>query len=61
MAKKSTITKLSKKQKFSTRNVNICSLCGRTRAYMRLFGMCRICFRERALKGEFPGVKKSSW
>lgn len=61
MAKKSTITKLSKKQKFSTREVNLCSLCGRSRAYMRLFGMCRICFRERALKGEFPGVKKSSW
>lgn len=61
MAKKSTIVKLSKKQKFTSRNVNICSLCGRTRAYMRLFGMCRICFRERALKGEFPGVKKSSW
>ena len=61
MAKKSTIVKLSKKQKFSTREVNLCALCGRSRAYMRLFGMCRICFRERALKGEFPGVKKASW
>lgn len=61
MSKKSTITKLSKEQKFKTRNVNICALCGRTRAYIRLFGMCRICFRERALKGELPGVKKSSW
>jgi len=61
MAKKSTVVKLSKEQKFKTRNVNLCSLCGRSRAYMRLFGMCRICFRERALKGEFPGVKKSSW
>lgn len=61
MSKKSTIIKLGKKQKFKTRNVNLCSLCGRSRAYIRLFGMCRICFRERALKGEFPGVKKSSW
>jgi small subunit ribosomal protein S14 len=61
MAKKSTIVKLGKKQKYKTRNVNLCSLCGRTKAYMRLFGICRICFRERALKGEFPGVKKASW
>lgn len=61
MAKKSTIVKLSKKQKFSTRNVNLCALCGRSKAYMRLFGICRICFRERALRGEFPGVKKASW
>ena len=60
MLKKATIVKLSKKQKFSTRNVNLCALCGRTRGFMRLFGICRICFRERALKGEFPGVKKAS-
>jgi len=61
MSKKSTVVKLGNKQKYSTREVNLCSLCGRSRAYIRLFGMCRICFRERALKGEFPGVKKSSW
>ena len=61
MAKKSNIVKFTKKQKFSTRNVNRCSLCGRDKAYLRMYGMCRICFRERALKGELPGVKKASW
>ncbi|PIT88879.1 MAG: type Z 30S ribosomal protein S14 [Candidatus Levybacteria bacterium CG10_big_fil_rev_8_21_14_0_10_36_7] len=61
MAKKSSIVKFNKKQKFKTREVNRCSLCGRARAYYRLFGLCRICFRERALKGELPGVKKASW
>jgi hypothetical protein len=33
----------------------------RPRGYMRKFGLCRICFRERALQGELPGVTKSSW
>jgi len=61
MSKTSTIVKLGKKQKYKTRGVNLCALCGRTRGFMRLFGICRICFRERALKGEFPGVKKASW
>lgn len=61
MAKTSDIVKFSKKQKFETRQVNRCALCGRSRAYMRRFQMCRICFRERALKGELPGVKKASW
>lgn len=61
MAKKSNIVKFQKKQKFSTREVNRCILCGRSRGYLRQFGMCRICFRERAHKGELPGVKKASW
>jgi small subunit ribosomal protein S14 len=61
MAKVSDIVKFKKKQKYSSRNKNRCSLCGRSRAYMRLFGLCRICFKERALKGELPGVKKASW
>lgn len=61
MAKKSNIVKFQKKQKFETRNVNRCSICGRSRGYLRRFGLCRICFRERALKGELPGVKKASW
>ena len=38
-----------------------CHLCGRPRGYMRRFALCRICFRERALLGELPGVTKSSW
>ncbi|HVZ12557.1 MAG TPA: type Z 30S ribosomal protein S14 [Patescibacteria group bacterium] len=61
MAKLSNIVKNSRKPKFSTRQKNICKLCGRSRGYMRLFGLCRICFRERALRGELPGVKKASW
>jgi small subunit ribosomal protein S14 len=61
MAKKSNVVKFKKKQKFSSRNKNLCNLCGRSSAYMRKFGVCRICFRELAMKGELPGVTKASW
>jgi len=61
MAKKSQIAKSKKKPKFSTRIVQRCFRCGRRRGYMREFGLCRICFREMANKGEIPGIKKSSW
>lgn len=61
MAKKSDVVKFQKKQKFSTREKNRCGICGRSRAYMRKFGICRICFRELAQKGELPGVIKASW
>jgi len=44
-----------------TRIKNRCSETGRPRAYMRQFGLSRITFRERANKGEIPGVTKSSW
>ena len=47
--------------KFSTRKHNRCQICGRPRAYMRKFGICRLCFRGLALRGEIPGVAKSSW
>ena len=47
--------------KFSTRAYNRCKICGRPHAYLRKFGICRICFRELAYKGEIPGVKKASW
>lgn len=50
-----------KKPKYSTRNHSRCPICGRPRGFLRQFNMCRICFRERALKGEIPGVKKASW
>jgi len=50
-----------KEPRFQTRQKNRCRLCGRPRAYMRLFGVCRICFRQLALMGHLPGVKKSSW
>ncbi len=47
--------------KFKTRIRNRCNICGRPRGYMRMFGICRICFRELAWKGQIPGVKKASW
>ncbi len=47
--------------RFSTRKHNRCKLCGRPRAYIRKFGICRLCFRGLALRGEIPGVSKSSW
>ena len=47
--------------KFGVRARNRCKKCGRPRAYMRKFGLCRLCFRELALRGEVAGVIKSSW
>jgi len=61
MATKAQIAKSNRKPKYSTREVKRCWKCGRKRGYMRDFGLCRICFRELASKGEIPGVKKSSW
>lgn len=61
MAKKSLIEKQSRKPKFKVRAYNRCRRCGRPRAYMRRFGLCRICFRQLALAGELPGVVKASW
>ena len=51
----------NKTPKFAVRLRNRCRLCGRPRAYIRKFGLCRICFRKFALEGHIPGVKKSSW
>ena len=61
MAKKSLIAKAKRKMKFSVRVYSRCSLCGRPRAYYRKFDMCRICLRNLALRGEIPGLTKSSW
>jgi small subunit ribosomal protein S14 len=61
MAKTSDVVRFYKKQKYSIRLKNRCNLCGRARGYMRRFGICRICFRELANKGELPGVIKASW
>ena len=47
--------------KFEVRAHNRCKRCGRARAYMRKFALCRLCFRELALRGEVAGVIKSSW
>ncbi|MEC4676925.1 MAG: type Z 30S ribosomal protein S14 [Nitrospirota bacterium] len=61
MAKTCMIEKTKKPAKFNVRVYNRCKLCGRPRGYLRKFGMCRICFRLLALRGEIPGVTKSSW
>ncbi len=61
MAKKSMIAKQQKHQKFAVRNYNRCNVCGRPHAYMRKYGICRVCFRNMASAGEIPGVKKASW
>ena len=55
------IDTLPKKQKFKVRIKSRCKRCGRSRAYLRKFGICRLCFRGLALRGEIPGVSKSSW
>jgi len=61
MAKKSLIYKQKRTPKYKTRAYNRCKLCGRPHAYMRKFGVCRLCFRVLAYKGQIPGVKKASW
>ncbi|MCI5839933.1 MAG: type Z 30S ribosomal protein S14 [Peptoniphilaceae bacterium] len=61
MAKKSQIAKQKRKAKYSTQAYNRCKICGRPHGYLRKYGICRICFRELANKGEIPGVKKASW
>ncbi|MGC8776102.1 MAG: type Z 30S ribosomal protein S14 [Minisyncoccia bacterium] len=61
MPKTSVIARSKKKPKYSTRLVRRCFRCGRKRGYLRDFGLCRICFRELASRGEIPGVRKASW
>jgi small subunit ribosomal protein S14 len=61
VAKKSWIAKAARKPKFKVRAYSRCNRCGRQRAFLRKFGICRICFRELALLGEIPGVVKASW
>ncbi|HCV23924.1 MAG: type Z 30S ribosomal protein S14 [Gemmatimonadetes bacterium] len=61
MPKKCLIIKAARKPKFNVRKYTRCQRCGRPRAVYRKFGLCRICFRELALRGEIPGVTKASW
>ena len=61
MARKSMIVKSKRKPKFSTRIIRRCNLCGRPRSVLRDFGLCRICFREMASRGQLPGITKASW
>lgn len=52
---------IAKRPKFKARKHNRCPICGRSRAFMRKFQLCRLCFRGLALKGDIPGLIKSSW
>ena len=61
MARTSMKVKAARKQKFKVREYTRCQRCGRPHAVLRKYGVCRICFRELAYKGQIPGVKKSSW
>ena len=61
MAKTSLIMKSQRPPRFKVRAHHRCKLCGRPRGYIRKFELCRLCFRELALKGEVPGVVKASW
>jgi len=61
MAKTCLIVKAKREPKFKVRKYHRCQICGRARGYMRRFGLCRICFRELASRGQIPGVKKASW
>ncbi|MBO5564496.1 MAG: type Z 30S ribosomal protein S14 [Lachnospiraceae bacterium] len=61
MAKTSMKIKQQLKPKYSTRAYTRCRICGRPHAVLKKYGICRICFRELAYKGQIPGVKKASW
>lgn len=61
MARKALIEKSNREPKFAIRRRNRCKLCGRPRGYLRIFMLCRLCFRKYALEGYLPGVKKASW
>jgi small subunit ribosomal protein S14 len=52
---------IERKRKFKVRERNRCPQCGRPRAFLRKFRLCRLCFRQLALRGDIPGVVKSSW
>lgn len=60
MAKTSLIIKANRPPKYMSRTIRRCARCGRPRAVIRYFGVCRLCFRELAVKGHLPGVTKSS-
>jgi small subunit ribosomal protein S14 len=61
MAKEALRVKQARDAKYTTRAYHRCNRCGRSRAYFRRFGVCRICLRELAHQGVIPGMTKSSW
>lgn len=50
-----------KRNESAARLRNRCRSCGRPRATLRKFGLCRICLRQAAMRGDVPGLKKASW
>jgi small subunit ribosomal protein S14 len=61
VARRALIVKAQREPKFRVRKYNRCPICGRSRAFLRQFGICRICFRNLASRGDIPGIIKSSW
>jgi small subunit ribosomal protein S14 len=61
MPRKAQLEKAKREPKFKVRKRNRCNICGRARAYIRRFGLCRMCFRKLASEGKIPGVRKASW
>ncbi|MFI5252872.1 MAG: type Z 30S ribosomal protein S14 [Bacteroidota bacterium] len=61
MARLAMVVKAKKVPRYAIRKHNRCGICGRPRAFIRKFGICRLCFRRMALDGKIPGVVKSSW
>jgi len=61
MANLAKVVRETKKLRYKVRYHNRCSICGRPRSFIRIFGLCRLCFRKLANLGALPGVKKSSW
>ncbi len=61
MAKTALKQKQLRTQKYKTREYTRCTICGRPHSVLKKYGLCRVCFREKANKGEIPGVKKASW
>ena len=55
------LVKSKRTPKFKVRGYTRCGICGRPRAVYRRFNLCRICLRQRAHKGEIPGMRKASW
>ena len=61
MAKTALVQKAAAKPKFGVRAYTRCNRCGRPRSVYRKFGLCRVCLRDLAHRGEMPGITKSSW
>jgi len=61
MATAARMAKTRRSLKYKIRERNRCKRCGRPRAFLRKFGLCRICFRDLARQGYLPGVIKASW